>query len=123
MSEKKDDLWTIEGLIALTDKVQSEEVEFRGKILPIQFCELTEEEEPTGQFREDFESEEEKMAFYQEIGTARVLKMITKANEKVPEGTLVSEEAWKKLPTTLRYAIANKIMGINVELRENFTMG
>ena len=123
MSEKKDDLWTIEGLIALTDKVQSEEVEFRGKILPIQFCELTEEEEPTGQFREDFENDEEKMAFYQEIGTARVLKMITKANEKLPDGTLVNEESWKKLPTTLRYAIANKIMGINVELRENFTMG
>jgi len=63
------------------------------------------------------------MEYYQKIGTERVLSMIKKANEKVPEGTNLSEDSWSKLPTTLRYLIANKIMGINQETRENFTMG
>jgi len=123
MSKKKNDIWTIEGLVALTDTVQSEEIPYRGKVLPIQFCELTEEEEPAGAFRDNFDTEEERMEYYQKIGTERVLSMIKKANEKVPEGTNLSEDSWSKLPTTLRYLIANKIMGINQETRENFTMG
>tara|TARA_R100001443_G_scaffold90038_1_gene96528 strand:- start:57 stop:434 length:378 start_codon:yes stop_codon:yes gene_type:complete len=121
--EKEIETWTIESLVALTDEVQNEEVEYRGKVLKIQFCELTEEEEPTGSFKDDFENEEERMTYYQELGTMRVLKMIEKANEKVPENKLLDSETWSKLPTTLRYAIANKIMAINAEVRENFTMG
>ena len=121
--EKEIETWTIESLVALTDEVQNEEVEYRGKVLKIQFCELTEEEEPTGSFKDDFENEEERMTYYQELGTMRVLKMIEKANEKVQENKLLDSETWSKLPTTLRYAIANKIMAINAEVRENFTMG
>jgi hypothetical protein len=49
--------------------------------------------------------------------------MIEKANEKNPDGATLNEESWTKLPTTLRYQIANKIMGINAEVKENFTMG
>mgnify|MGYP003674556195 FL=1 len=122
MSKEKE-TWTIESLIALTDEVQNEEVDYRGKILSVQFCELTEEEEPTGSFRDDFENEEEKMKYYQELGTMRVLSMIKKANEKKPENKILDEESWSKLPTTLRYAIANKIMAINAEVSENFTTG
>lgn len=122
MSKEKD-TWTIESLIALTDEVQTEKVDYRGKILDVQFCELTEEEEPTGSFKDDFETEEERMTYYQELGTLRVLSMIKKANEKNPENKILDEESWSKLPTTLRYAIANKIMAINAEVRENFTMG
>ena len=121
--EKETDIWTIESLVALTDKVQNEKIDYRGKSLEIQFCELTDEEEPVGSFKENFENEEERMAYYQEIGTLRVLKMLEKANEKVPENKLIDGETWTKLPTTLRYAIANKIMAINAEVRENFTMG
>ena len=110
-------------MVALTDEVQMEEVDYRGKILNVQFCELTEEEEPTGSFKDDFETEEERMTYYQELGTLRVLKMIEKANEKVPENKILESESWSKLPTTLRYAIANTIMAINTEVRENFTMG
>tara|TARA_R110000824_G_scaffold976_3_gene5537 strand:+ start:726 stop:1097 length:372 start_codon:yes stop_codon:yes gene_type:complete len=123
MSKEEKEIWTIESLVALTDEVQMEEVDYRGKILNVQFCELTEEEEPTGSFKDDFETEEERMTYYQELGTLRVLKMIEKANEKVPENKILESESWSKLPTTLRYAIANKIMAINTEVRENFTMG
>lgn len=123
MSKEEKEIWTIESLVALTDEVQMEEVDYRGKILNVQFCELTEEEEPTGSFKDDFETEEERMTYYQELGTLRVLKMIEKANEKVPENKILDSESWSKLPTTLRYAIANKIMAINTEVRENFTMG
>ena len=121
MTEEK--MWTMDDLMSLTDKVQNEEIEYRGKLLNIQFCELTEEEEPTGAFRDDFETEEARMSHYQELGTKRVLLMIEKANEKNPDGATLTEETWTKLPTTLRYQIANKIMGINAEVKENFTMG
>ena len=121
MTEEK--MWTMDDLMSLTDKVQNEEIEYRGKFLNIQFCELTEEEEPTGAFRDDFETEEARMSHYQELGTKRVLLMIEKDNEKNPDGATLNEESWTKLPTTLRYQIANKIMGINAEVKENFTMG
>ena len=120
---KEKEVWTMESLMSLTEEIQNEEVEFRGKTLSIQFCELTEEEEPTGAFRDDFETEEARMSHYQELGTKRVLLMIEKANEKNPDGATLNEESWTKLPTTLRYQIANKIMGINTEVKENFTMG
>ena len=57
------------------------------------------------------------------IGNKRILMMIAKANERNPEGKTLDEDSWKKLPTTLRYNIANKIMAVNTEARENFTMG
>ena len=82
---KEKDTWTIESLIALTDEVQNEDIDFRGKTLSVQFCELTEEEEPTGAFRDDFDTEEDKMNWYQELGKKRILMMIAKANERNPE--------------------------------------
>ena len=62
------------------------------------------------------------MAMYQELGSQRCVKMILKANEKNPEGTTITEEYWKELPTTLRYGIANKIMGVEGVVKENFTI-
>ena len=109
--------------MSLTDEIQNEEVEFRGKTLSIQFCELTEEEEPKVMFKDDFESEEEKMDWYQELGTSRVLAMIKKANDKDSNGITITEEAWSKLPTTLRYQISNVILGMENKVKENFTMG
>jgi hypothetical protein len=122
MSKEKE-VWTMESLIALTDEIQNEEIVFRNKTLPIQFCELTEEEEPKVMFKEDFESEEEKMQWYQELGTSRVLAMLNKANERNPDGATIDEETWSKLPTTLRYQISNVIMGMEAQVKENFTMG
>lgn len=122
MSKEKE-VWTMESLMSLTDEIQNEEVEFRGKTLSIQFCELTEEEEPKVMFKDDFESEEEKMDWYQELGTSRVLAMIKKANDKDSNGITITEEAWSKLPTTLRYQISNVILGMENKVKENFTMG
>ena len=122
MSKEKE-TWTMESLIALTDEIQNEEIEFRNKTLSIQFCELTEEEEPKVMFKDDFESEEERMEWYQELGTSRVIAMIKKANSKNPEGATLNEESWSKLPTTLRYQVSNVILGMETQAKENFTMG
>ena len=120
---KEKEVWTMESLMSLTEEIQNEEVEFRGKTLSIQFCELTEEEEPKVMFKDDFESEEERMNYYQELGTSRVLAMITKANTKNSEDVTITEESWAKLPTTLRYQISNVILGMETQAKENFTMG
>ena len=37
MSEEKQ-MWTIDDLVAMTDTVQSTEIEYAGKVLPIQWC-------------------------------------------------------------------------------------
>ena len=118
--EKPMDTWTMEDLVALTDEVQAGEIEFRGKTLKFQFCELVEKEEPKFKPLSDRASEEDKMAYYTEIGGNRILAMLEKANEKNPDGPIVGKDNWKLLPTTLRYQISNQIMGIEQESRENF---
>ena len=112
----------MEDLINLTDEVQTDEMDFRGKTLKFQFCELTESEEPKMKGLNDAMTEEQKMELYQRIGSDRCLKMIEKANLKNPEGSTLTEESWKALPTTLRYQIANKILGVEGEVKENFTL-
>ena len=118
MTEKK--IWTMDELVALTDEVQEEEVEYRDGTVKFQFCELTEKEEPKFTGVSDDLPEEEKMEMFQEIGAQRVMKMLLKANEKNPEGPVLTEEQWPLLPTTLRYAISNKILGVEELARENF---
>ena len=110
MTEKK--IWSMDELVALTDEVQIDEVVFRNGVVEFQFCELTEKEEPKILAVPEELPEEEKMGKYQEIGSQRVLKMIEKANEKNPEGPVMVAEQWSLLPTTLRYAISNKILGV-----------
>ena len=81
----------MEELVALTDEVQISEVVFRDKVVEFQFCELVEKEEPKIK-SQDGMSEEDKMGYYQELGSDRVMKMIAKANEKNPDGPCVSLE-------------------------------
>ena len=57
---------------------------------------------------------------YQELGSKRVMKMISKANEKNPDGPIISEEQWAHIPTTLRYSISNKILGAEELAQANF---
>ena len=118
MTEKK--IWSMDELVALTDEVQTSEVEYRNKLVQFQFCELTEKEEQKFTGVSDDMPEEEKMAIYQEIGSNRVVKMLEKANEKNPDGPVISTEQWALLPTTLRYAISNSILGVEEEAKENF---
>ena len=120
--EETTEMWSMDDLIALTDEVQQAEVDFRGKTVKYQFCELVEKEEPKFKPVPDTASEEQKMAMYTELGSKRILAMIEKANEKNPEGPCITEEHWGLLPTTLRYQISNDIMGIEQESRENFPL-
>ena len=112
----------MEALVALTDEVQEGEINFRDKVVKFQFCELVEKEEPKFRPLSDRASEEEKMAYYTEIGGNRILAMLEKANEKNPDGPSIDKEHWPLLPTTLRYNISNEIMGIEQESRENFPL-
>ena len=118
MTEKK--IWTMDELVALTDAVQEEEVEYRDGMVKFHFCELTEKEEPkfTG-ISEDL-PENERMEMFQKLGAQRVLQMLLKANGKNAEGPVIDEKQWSLLPTTLRYAISNKILGVEEEARQNF---
>ena len=112
--------WTLDDLVALTDEVQQGKFEYRGKLFKYHFCELVEKEEPKFKALSDKASEDQKMAYYTEIGGKRVWAMIEKANEKDPEGPCVEHAQWELLPTTLRYSIANEIMGTTAEVKENF---
>jgi len=100
--------------------VQIDEVVFREGIVEFQFCELTESEEPKLLAVSEDLPEEEKMGMYQEIGSQRVLKMIQKANKKNPEGPVITAEHWGLLPTTLRYTVANKILGVEELAQSSF---
>ena len=118
MAEKK--IWSMDELMALTDEVQIGEVSFRNGIVEFQYCELTEKEEPKITMLPDDAPEEDKMGVYQEIGAKRVYKMLEKAHGKNPDGPVVSPEQWSNLPTTLRYAITNEILGAEQESQEDF---
>tara|TARA_R110002072_G_scaffold33501_1_gene101404 strand:+ start:148 stop:516 length:369 start_codon:yes stop_codon:yes gene_type:complete len=120
MTEEKKEIWSMDQLVALTDEVQMETTEFRGKLVEFQFCELTETEEPKFTGLNDGMSEDAKMELYQEIGTQRVLKMLAKAADKKPDGPNITKEQWALLPTTLRYSISNKIIGAQEEVAESF---
>ena len=85
-------------------------VEFRGKAVKFQFCELTEKEEPKFTGISERMAEDKKMQMYQELGSKRILRMLLKANKKQPDGPAISQEQWALLPTTLRYQISNTIM-------------
>jgi len=117
--EKESEVWSMDDLTGLTEKVLSEEIEYRGKIVTLQYSELTEAEEPKMN-KLKFKNEAEQNEYYQKIGTERVLKMILKANEKNPDAVTINEENWNKLPTTIKYTIANKIIGMEQDTAANF---
>ena len=110
MTEEKQ-VWSIEELIAMTDTVQSMDIEWQGKTLTIQYCELTEEEEPKMLLPEDDMPSEEQNDYYREIASQRVARMIAKANEKNPEGINLTDDNWGKMPTTLRWLISGTVLG------------
>jgi len=115
MTDKKMEMWSIEDLVALTDEVQNEEIEYKGKRMFFQWCELVESEEPKMAIPDEKESEEDKNAYYTALANEKILCMMNKANGKNPEGASINEETWSKLPTTLKYKISAKIMGTDQE--------
>ena len=116
MTENKVEMWSMDDLIALTDEVQSEDMDYKGKTITVQWCELVESEEPKMIIPDDDTSEDEKNAYYSELANKKILKMIEKANGKNPEGTFINGEVWSKLPTSLKYKISAKVMGTETDV-------
>jgi G:T/U-mismatch repair DNA glycosylase len=114
----ENEFWNIDELVALTDEVQTSEVDYNEKKLKFQYCELTEGEEPKLDLPPADASEEEQNKAYQRIGQARILAMIDKANKKNPEGATVSAENWEKLPSTIRWGLSQAVLGGGTNFRQ-----
>ena len=118
-----DSVWTIEELVALTDEIQTVEMEFRGRPFRIQFCELVEGEEPKLLPLDAGASEEAQSEWYQKVGSERILKMIGKASEKDPKSVEITAEQYSALPSTLRYQIISKVLNLESTVKEDFQTG
>tara|TARA_R110002110_G_scaffold31110_6_gene109753 strand:- start:298 stop:663 length:366 start_codon:yes stop_codon:yes gene_type:complete len=118
-----DSVWTIEELVALTDEIQTVEMEFRGRPFRIQFCELVEGEEPKLLPLDAGASEEEQSDWYQRVGSERILKMIGKASEKDPDSVEITAEQYSALPATLRYQIISKVLNLESSAKDDFQTG
>ena len=120
---KKESVWSIEELVALTDEVQKGNCEYRGKDFNYQYCELTESEEPKTLPLSDSASDDEKADWYTKVGSERIVMMIEKANNKDPKATTITGDNWAKLPVTLRYNVMSDILNISTEVTGNFPSG
>ena len=110
MTEDAKEMWTIDELVEMTETVQHKEIEWAGKGLNIQWCELTESEEPRMAMPDDEASDEDKTKHYSQLAAVRVITMINKANDMDKENIFITEENWSKFPSTLRWRISNKIL-------------
>ena len=99
--------WSLEELKALTSEIASDVITYRGKDVKVQWCELTEAEEPKMSMPATGEDDTQ---HYAEIASQRMLAMINKANELNPDAKTLDEESWHLLPTTLRWTISNTVM-------------
>jgi hypothetical protein len=91
-------------------------MEYKGKTINIQWCELVEAEEPKMNIPSDDTPEDEKNEYYTKLAGEKIKKMIEKANVKNPEGTLLTADVWSKLPTTLKYKVSAKVMGTETDV-------
>jgi len=109
--EKEKQVWSIDELVTMTETVQSAEIEYAGKMLPVQWCELVESEEPKISVPDDNTPQEEVTEHYKDLAQERVSKMIDKANGMNPEGITITKETYEKIPTTVKWAISGKVLG------------
>jgi len=107
----KNETWNIDDLIALTETVQNGEVDYQGKKLLFQYCELTEGEEPKLELPPESASDDEKNEVYQKVGLARIKTMVDKANKKNPDGATITLDNWDMLPSTVRWGISQAVLG------------
>ena len=111
--EEEKQYWTVEDLESLTETVQEAEVKYHEKFIKISWCELTESEEPKAIAVDDSLSEEEKNVEYLELAKERIGSMMKKAQEKKPDPSVLSIEVYSKLPSSAKFAVTNKMLGIN----------
>ena len=120
VEEKKKEVWTIDELVELTEKVQTDSITYMDKELPIQWCDLVESEEPKVDLAAiDSADEGQKQEIFAQFGTERVLAMVEKANKKNPEGVSVTRESWDKIPATIRWQLSGSVLG-NKDTGESF---
>ena len=118
--KKEVEIWTIDELVELTEKVQTDSVTYLEKELPIQWCDLVESEEPKVDLGAvDAADENTKQELFAKFGTERVLAMIEKANKKNPEGATITRDSWNKIPATIRWQLSGTVLG-NKDVGENF---
>ena len=118
--KKEKEVWTIDELVELTEKVQTDSVTYLEKELPIQWCDLVESEEPKVDLAAvDSADESAKQELFAKFGTERVLAMIEKANKKNPEGATITRDSWDKIPATIRWQLSGTVLG-NKDVGENF---
>ena len=118
--EKKKEIWTIDELVELTEKVQTDSVTYQEKELLIQWCDLVESEEPKVDLAAvDSADESTKQDLFAKFGTARVLAMVEKANKKNPEGATITRDSWDKIPATIRWQLSGTVLGTK-DTGENF---
>jgi len=121
MTEKAEkEMWSIDELVSMVNEVQTKELEWSGKNLSVQWCELTEGEEPKMAMPDDSASSEEQTDYYKKVASERIILMIEKANEKSPETATLNKDNWDSIPTTLRWQISSLVLG---QTSENFTSG
>ena len=105
--------WTVEDLESLTETVQEAEVKYQEKYIKISWCELTESEEPKALVIDDSLSEEEKNTQYLELAKERISAMMKKAQNKKPDPSVLSMEVYNKLPSSAKFAVTNKMLGVD----------
>ena len=111
--EEEKQYWTVEDLESLTDTVQEAEVKYQEKYIKISWCELTESEEPKALVVDDSLSEEEKNKQYLELAKERIGLMMKKAQDKKPDTTVLSMDVYEKLPSSAKFIVTNKMLGID----------
>lgn len=117
MTEEEKQYWSIEELVELTEQVQEAELEYKGKSIKFQWCELAESEEPKMLLLDDNMTDEEKNLQYMEMGRERTKLMMSKADKKNPEGPTLSN-IWEKIPSSLKYQITNVMLGVSSDPNE-----
>lgn len=110
--EEEKQYWTVEDLESLTETVQEAEIKYQGKYMKVSWCELTESEEPKALVIDDSLSEEEKNKQYLELAKERISAMMTKAQDKKPDSSVLSMDVYNKLPSSAKFAVTNKLLGV-----------
>ena len=111
MTEEKQ-YGSVDELESLTETVQEAEVEYQDKLIKVSWCELTESEEPKSLTVDESLSEEERNQAFIDLARERTLAMMRKAQEKKSDDSVLPVEVFEKLPTTVKFLVSNKVLGV-----------
>ena len=110
--EEEKQYWSVEELESLTETVLEAEIDYQGKMIKVSWCELTESEEPKNLAIDENLSEEERNNEFLELARERCKAMMMKAQDKKPDDSVLSTDVFAKLPTSLKFLISNRVLGV-----------